>query len=164
MWPALAVTALIGSTALNAYADYSKGKQAKELAERNAQIAEEDARLAEENALGASRSKLEEVRRLISTQGSMYSKAGVKLDRGTPSDVMGDSWDQGQQDAMAILAQGMASAKRLRAQAGNYRFEGEAAYKGGVLSALGDIAKGVAQYPVLTGQVPSNVTKMKGIG
>lgn len=150
MWPTIALAALIGKTALDAYASRKQGQAAAAVGQQNQQVAELDAQATERAAITASEQKVEEIKRLSSTQKSLYAKSGVVTTTGTPTYVMDETLTEGQKDALAILAEGTAKAKRIRAQGANYAYAGEQAEKAGTLGAVGNILSGASQIPLYT--------------
>jgi hypothetical protein len=144
MWPAIAIAALVGSTALKAYSSYEQGKATQELSVQNAQVAEMDAVATEQSAIRSSEQQMLYIRRLLGTQKSLYSKAGVDPTFGSARYVQEESLKEGGKDAMAILAEGASKARRLRATGRGYIYQGEQAEKAGKLGAVGNILTGAS--------------------
>ncbi|MBW2623976.1 MAG: hypothetical protein JRD68_13795 [Deltaproteobacteria bacterium] len=82
---------------------YSASKQA-ETAEFNAQLAEEAAQQERERAAREERRYRRQAEGFRSTQQSLYAVSGLRLDEGSPQDVIMDSAMELEMDALAIRA------------------------------------------------------------
>jgi len=102
----LLITAIAG-TALSAYGQYKAGADQKAAFDYNAKVTEKETNQAEYD----SRTRL---RRLMSTQRSLYAKAGVDLSTGSPLLLLAETAGEGEREALSILEGGESSAALQR--------------------------------------------------
>lgn len=108
----LATTAIVTSAigvGVSAYGQYKEGQAANKAAEYNAQVMERNAQVAgmqQQNALErgdvAEKQHRLRVSRLIGEQRAGFGASGVVVDTGSPLDVVMDTAEQGELDALTI--------------------------------------------------------------
>jgi hypothetical protein len=162
-----AVATAVGGT-ISAYASYEAGREKKRQAEFRAAEARKQAALEQERAnIAQIQGEQEAARRMHSYSqevGSVYANAagnGILIDSGTAGDTLGRALDtsakMSAQDISNIrdntsltIWTHQANKSQLLRSADNYKKEGKAAYKAGILGAVTEVAslgqKGAKMY------------------
>ena len=161
----MAATAVAGG--ISAYSSYEQGKEQKRQAEFQANEAQKQARLEQERAnIAQLQGEQEAARRMRSLSqeiGSVYANAagnGLLIDSGSAGDTLGKALDTSTkfaaQDVSTIrdntaltIWTHEANESQLLRSADNYRKQGKAAYKAGILGAT---ATGISTAGKLAGQ------------
>ena len=125
---------------------YSATKQA-EAADFNAQLAEETAQQERENAAREESRYHRQSRSFMSTGQSLYAMSGLRLDEGSPRDVLMDSARELEMDALAIKAGAEARSLYYQRQAELERRRGETALVSGMIGAGTSLLSDFSSYP-----------------
>ncbi len=126
------------------FADIGAGKQANEVAKRNALIDEQDARVAMKDA--RFNAALEQRRgvRIQAEQAVRFGKGGVQADVGSPLLLAAQESVNASLRASGELRQGAAESRRRRESAFMQRFRGKAAKRAGFIRGGTKIIKTIA--------------------
>ncbi len=154
----------LASAGVSAYGQYKQGKAEQQTYNMQADISRQNAAIAQENA-GLERSAgLEEQRRqrlktsqLIGQQKAAMAANNINITSGTPLDVIQDTAEIGELDAIMIGFESERRARNYESQASNflqqadiYNLSGKNAYKSGLYSAgsslLGGVGKVAGQW------------------
>jgi len=155
----LTLGATLGSTMLGAMGAAQQGEAiaaqseySAKVQEMNATISERRARDAIERGEDEEQRKRAEVQKLLGQQKVAYAASGVDLSFGSPLDTIVDTAVMGELDALTIRSNSYREAYDRRVDATNQRsgaemsrMEGDAAKKGGYLSAVGTVLGGVGK-------------------
>ncbi len=115
---AAGVAAIIAALAAvgGAAATYESGRKQASIAEDNAKIANEDADAVIRQSQEAAAFKRAQIKRLLASGRAFEAGSGFTA-AGTPELVSATVQEEGEKDAMAILAQGLSNASRVRSGA-----------------------------------------------
>ena len=162
---AVGAIASIGQTVLGAFGQYTAGKAAKEAGEYNEAVAKNNAIIAGRSAADAiKRGKASEaahrkkVGLVKGKQRAAAAKSGVVLDQGTSLDILLESAELGEFDALTIRANAEREAGGFRTKAMNFeataglaKARGQSAYRAGLIGAGGTILGGAAKLAPVSG-------------
>lgn len=126
----VAALAAIGGAA----ATYESGRKQASIAEDNAKIANEDADAVIRQSQEQAAFKRAQIKRLLASLRAGEGGTGF-TSAGTPAIVEATVQEEGEKDAMAILAQGLSNASRVRSGARISLMEGEAKKEAGQYAA-----------------------------
>ena len=115
------------------------GISAQKSAKTEANLLRDQGILAQQEAYATAQQKADEVRRFAKTQKLAFLKNGVTL-QGTPSMVISETVNQGQDEVNAIVKKGIAENRLAIKQAELVRNKGRAAMFSGITNAFGDVA------------------------
>lgn len=90
-------------------------------------------------------------RRLLGDQVVGFASSGVRIDVGTPLDVMAESVADGELDALTVRAGGQIKARDLNIQATLARKEGDQGFVNSLFGAGATILKGGSEISTLAG-------------
>ena len=131
---------------LNLFGIGYSASQEKAAAYENARIAEEQAAKEREAAVREEAGYRRRARRFMSTQRALFATSGVRLDEGSPLDVMMDSVSELELDALAIRAGGVARSEYFLNQAEADRRAGDRAVTTGYLNIGRSLLTGYGKY------------------
>lgn len=149
----------VAAAGVTAYGQYQQGQAAKQAGEYQAAVAEQNARTsenlakdAEQRGQIAEQNQRRQTAALMGRQQAVLAAKGIDLANGTPLDILSQSAEYGELDALTIRHNASLEALQLRAQAGNQRaqgqlslLEGNNAATAGTLSAGGTLLSGGAK-------------------
>jgi hypothetical protein len=124
---------------------YSASKQA-EAASANAQMAEDRAKKEREAAEREEDRFRRQGERFMSRQRALYAVSGIRMDEGSALDVMKDSIQEIELDAMAIRAGAEARSRYYLSQARLDRLKGETALISGAIRAGTSLLNDFSEY------------------
>lgn len=104
-------------TGMEVYGEYSKTKAQAEASLYNAGVARQQALIVGQSAAFNTARLKKRARTLLATQEARYAKAGVRIDRGTPVDVMADSATEFELDILSAEYNAKIEMIRLNQQA-----------------------------------------------
>jgi hypothetical protein len=129
---------------LQAAGQIQDGKEASKAAAYNARIAELVARDAEKRGADEELRYRGRIRQLIGSQRAAIGGANLELS-GTPLDILLDTAEIGERDALTIRGNTEREAAGLRSQGAEFLRSGKAAKKRGVVGAAGTLLTGIPQ-------------------
>ncbi len=126
-----AVAAIVAALAAvgGAAATYESGRKQASIAEDNARIAHQDADAVIRQSQEQAAFKRAQIKRLLASGRAFEAGTGF-IFAGTPEIVAGTVQEEGEKDAMAILAQGLSNASRVRSGARISLEQGQAVSEG----------------------------------
>ena len=142
----LASILFFGGTALSAGGTYYAASEKSKAADFNAQLAEETALQEEESAQREETQFRKQARQFTSMQQTLFATAGIRLDEGSALDVMSESIEELELDALTIRAGGKARSTYFRNQAASDRRAGNTALITGTIAAGSSLLSGYSDY------------------
>lgn len=133
----MGVTAVMGAVAAKKQADYGQ-----DIANNNAIISQQKADDALERGEESERRHREQVEALKGQQRSALAANGVVLDDGSALDILADTAEQGELDALTIRHNAQSEATDYLNQAGGFSAQGEMASYEGTANATASIIGG----------------------
>jgi len=125
-------TILAATAAMSAYSGFQQAEAHNQAAEYNAKILERNAQIADMQAkrvgvlgLKAERRVRKETSGLKGTQRAKFASSGVLVDRGTSFDILSETTDVGEQDALSIRHNTALDVWGLNLQSQDYRSQAE---------------------------------------
>jgi hypothetical protein len=154
----IALIATVVSAGVSAYSSIQQGKAASRMASYNALIAKRNADLAlKRQELQQIQIRIEEKRhrekskRTIATQRTLFGKAGVVSETGTPLLVMADTAAEAELDAISIRLAGSAEEARIVAEGAGFEQQSQLAkMRGSAAKTVGRIGAGSALLSGIT--------------
>ena len=140
----VAVAVAVIAAATSAYATYSAGENAKEVGEYNKKVADNAALDAAQRGSIEAADHRQKVRQMISRQNASFSAGGLDASTGTPLEIMTETAGMGELDALRIVNNAQRQGAGLKAQGELEMFKGNAAYRGGMLTAGGTLLGGAS--------------------
>lgn len=137
---AAAIAAIVGAAAT-----YESGRKQASIAEDNQKIANADAQAVIDQSQQAADLRRAQIKRLIASGRALEGGSGFAYS-GTPELVATTVANEGEKDAMAILAQGLTNASRLRAGGRIQMEQGKAAEEGSQYAAAGTLLQSYANW------------------
>ena len=140
----VATAVMIGSAAFGAYGQMQQADYHSQVAKNNAIIADQQATDALKRGEEDERQHRLRVEALKGEQRSALAANGVILDDGSALDILADTAEQGELDALTIRNNAEREAYGHRVQAGNFRSEASAAKSSGYMSAGSTLLSGAS--------------------
>lgn len=140
----LLIAAAVGSAAIGAVGAIQAGKAQQQAANYNAMLAEREGREAKQVAASEAREARRRGRRLISSQTAAYGAAGLDIS-GSALEVLADTAEITELDALNIERAGSAEEARAIGRANAERFAGKQARTASYFGAASSILSGASQ-------------------
>ncbi len=134
MAPAAIALVAIGS-AMSAYGQYRQGEAAKAAGSFNEDVAAANAEAARKKAAYEEEIQRDKLKKIMGRQRTLYAKAGVNIDEGSPLLMLMETAEEAERDAQAIRYGGDVAATQMLNQGRMAAFQGEQAYKAGMIGA-----------------------------
>ncbi|WP_156948444.1 virion core protein, T7 gp14 family [Marinobacterium jannaschii] len=132
----IALTAVAGAGIMGAKAQYDSGKYNQAVANNNAIIANRMADDALERGKVEESQHRKKVEALKGSQRAAMAANGIDLDSGSALDILGDTAEMGEYDALMIRSNAQRDADGYRNQGVNYRAQGAMAKHQGNTGAM----------------------------
>lgn len=129
-------------TGISAYSAYQQGQTAKDVANYNAQVADYQAKDTIARGGIAEDQQRQKTRQIMGAQRAQMGASGAVADSGSFGDILTNSAQFGEMDALTIRNNAMRQAWGSSTQAANDRFQGEAAARAGTMNAVGTVLGG----------------------
>lgn len=129
-------------TGISAYSAYQQGQTAKKVAEYNATVADYQAKDAIARGGIAEDQQRQKTRQIMGAQRAQMGASGAAADSGSFADILTNSAQFGEMDALTIRNNAMRSAWGSSTQAQNDRFQGDMAARAGTMNAVGTVLGG----------------------
>lgn len=137
--------AIVAATAVTAYSAYEQGRRQKSIAEDNQRIANENAAAILEAGKKGSEAKIKEGKRFLSAQYALdLGKSGFTSE-GTPTWLADYTAAQFDEDAATIYENAVKDSRLVRQKGQIEAMQGQYAYEGGLLTAVGTGLKGASE-------------------
>jgi len=137
MGKALPYLIAAAGTGFSAMGQYQAGQAQQQAYQQQARVFEADAVAAKVRATAEEDIARARLKKLIGTQRTLYAKAGVDLNSGSPLAVLLDTVEQGEKDIQLIKYTGDVTAAQSRNKATLARFYGDTAAQAGTISGIG---------------------------
>lgn len=138
----ISAVSIIVAASISAYGMYAQGQAQKEVGEYNAKIQENNALTARREAEFQAKRIRDQHLRIEGTQVAAASKSGLTIS-GSVNDVMNDSAQESEMDALVAIYKGQAGADAQTAAARLSRFEGNSAASNATIGAAGTLIGGI---------------------
>jgi hypothetical protein len=135
--------AVVG-TGLTAFGQIQQGRAAKKAGAYNAAVARNEAIFQERRAAAEAKQSAREAKKLRGTQRARLAAAGQEGP--TALNLLAESAEQAELDRQIILMGGDVRAGSARSRAGLAEFEGDAAYRAGLVGAGGTILTSASKF------------------
>ena len=134
--PTTLAAAVIGTSALQAYGQYTDGKFQASVANQNAKINEDAALDAINKGNAQAQEQRRRTRQLAGTQAATMSASGIDLSTAGALDILGDTAAMGELDALTMVNNASREAYGYRMQAENDRLNAKMARRSGNMGAM----------------------------
>ncbi len=146
------VTAGVG-TGMSAYGQYKQGEAAKAAGSAAEDVAAANAEAIRDKAAYEEEIQRDKLKKIMGRQRTLYAKAGVNIDEGSPLLALMQSAEEGERDAQAIRYGGEVNAAQQLNQGRMAAFQGEQAYQAGIMSAGSTFLTGLGNAGMGYGKV-----------